>query len=511
MRKTILALAGKPELQLSALAIASLAIYYFVLIRPYGLLEWWTQPGRTIAKIANYDPRIGAVYLVAILVLFLFAWLAARIVLRTQTRRTWAIIIAATVAFNALMLALYPVDAADIFDYIVRARMQVYYGANPFYQNPSSIPAVKNDSFYRYMGWPDVPTAYGPWWEMAAAAVARIPGNGVIENVLAFKGFAILAYFATLVVVGWTLKRHAPQRALYGVTFLAWNPLAVFSIAGNGHNDSVMILFLVLGFALMIEKHWTLAALAIVGGALVKFIPALVFPVIILAALQHLGGWWARIRYLAVTGLASAAMVAISYGHYWRGGDILGQDWRTHLFTTSLATLAKAYLEHQYDPKLADLLISRGAAALIMLWIAWELVRLWRRGSAGATFNWEPYVGAGITILLFYLLVTCLWFQPWYTLWAIGLAALLPDKMLSRGTYVVTIAGSLKMPIIDFWMQVRPGHVPPFDQRELQVTLGTLGLAWIYFAYQVYRRVQKRLLVSEARARSWASQRRERA
>jgi hypothetical protein len=125
-------------------------------------------------------------------------------------------------------------------------------------------------------------------------------------------------------------------------------------------------------------------------------------------------------------------------------------------------------------------------------------------------FVWEPYVGAGITILLFYLLVTCLWFQPWYTFWVIGLAALLPDRMLSRGTVVVTIAGSLKMPVFDFLMQVRPGHVPPFDQREVQVTLGTLGVAWIYFAYQLYRRVQLRLVSQQANDRHSLSARRER-
>jgi hypothetical protein len=60
------------------------------------------------------------------------------------------------------------------------------------------------------------------------------------------------------------------------------------------------------------------------------------------------------------------------------------------------------------------------------------------------------------------------------------------------------------MPICDFWMQVRPNHIPPFDRREAQVTLGTPGIAWVYFAYQIYRRVQRPLFAPEQRVRDWA-------
>lgn len=488
MLKAISILIRKPNVQLILLALASLLIYLFAFVRPYSLVQWGSTPGLTVAKITNYDPRAGAVFVLAMLMLFLLAWLASRAALRWHTRSAWGIILSAAVSFNVLMLALYPVDAVDVFDYIIRARMQAFDGANPFYQPPAQVPALHNDPFYRYAGWPNVPTAYGPWWEMIAAGVAHLPGNGLIANVVTFKSISVLASFGTLFLIALALKHYAPERALYGVVFYAWNPLLIYSVAGNGHNDALMAFFAVLGFFFLARGHFTVAALAEVGGALVKFIPALLFPIVVVYALKRMQTWGVRIRYLLVTGVSAAVLTALSYGYYWRGGDILGQDWRSHLFTTSLATLADIVLQQQhYAPKIADLIVSRGAGVVMAAWVGWQLVLQWRRTARTERQDWESAIAAGIAVLIFYLLITCLWFQPWYTIWPLALAALLPDTMLSRGSIVVMIAGALKMPVFDFAMRVRPGHVPPLASRELQVTLGTMSIAWLYFAYHLAR------------------------
>ncbi len=489
MKSTLVYLAKRPAVQLSVLALASLVIYTFALVRPYNLFEWWSKPGVTVAKISNYSPLAGAAFVVSILVLFLLYWFACRLAISFRTKQMWAVVLGGALAFNLVMLALNPVDSIDVFDYVVRARMTAFYGANPFYQYPLDVQSLQTDPFYGYSGWHDVTTAYGPLWELMAARVARVSGNGIIANVLAFKVVAVLSYAITVDLVALALRHYAPNRMLYGVTFLAWNPLVIYSFAGNAHNDATMMLFAVLGLFLMVQGRFTLGAMAETAGGLVKFIPVLIFPVIIVAALKHLNGWVARLWFLVMTSIACGVMIIASYAPFWRpdGKDILGQEWRSHLFTTSLPTLFKVTLQQQWDAKYTDMVVSRGAALVLAAWIAWQLLMLWRTRLTRRGSDWDLYIGSSVAILTFYLLVTCLWFQPWYAAWIVAAGALLPDTLLQRGVVVVAVSSMFKMPMIDFVMQVRAGHVPTVLVREWQGTIGTLILPWIYFVYQSLR------------------------
>ncbi len=475
----------KPVLQLSLLAFVSLFVYLSVLVVPYSLLQWWSHPHLNIAEIKDYSPRAGASFVTAFLLLFLLYWLATRLVLRAHGMRMWVVIIGAAVLFNAAMLFLYPVDSADVFDNILRGRMTALYGANPFYQRPSAVPIVRTDPFYRYSSWLDYPTAYGPGWEIVAAGIARLTGDGVIANVLAFKLVLLALCAATLAIIAWLLVQQAPKRALYGVTLLAWNPLAVYSIAGNAHNDILMLFFVVLGFVLLAREHYTLAAMAETVAALVKFIPALFVPIVLVAGLKRARGWRERLIYLVITGAACGMLIAALYGPFWRGGDILGSSWRSHMFTTSLPTLVKVSLEPLLGAQLTDAFVSRAALLVTAVWALAQSMALWRERPT--RIEWTRYVNAALSVTLFFLLVGCTWFQPWYTIWPVALATLVQDNMLLRGAVVFSISAAGKMPIFDFVMGVRPGNVPSLWSREWQITVGTLGVAWSYFTYQFFK------------------------
>ncbi len=483
----VITLIRKPAVQIVFLIVASLAIYLALFLRPYSLFDWWTKPGMTIAKIDNWQPAAGAVFVLAMLALFLFYWLASRIVLRFYDRRIWVLVLVGALAFNLTLMFMYTVDSTDLFDNILRGRMTALYGQNVFYDKPSSAAISRNDPFFRYTGWPNITTAYGPWWEMTSAAIARAAGDGIVANVLAYKAAMVLLYALTGTLIALTLREHAPRRTLYGVLLWTWNPLALYSIAGNAHNDALMVLFLVLGFFFLARGNLTLAALAETGGALCKFVPAVIVPVILLAGLQRQRDWIGRVKFLAVTGVLCALLVAVSYAPFYRGGDILNADWRSHMFTTSIPTLVKTQLDAPLTPKVADSYIDRITVLVTGVWVLLQLVLLWR--ARRANNQWTHYVRAALAILLFYNLVTGLWFQPWYTLWTMALAALLPDSMIARGSILFTLAASFKMPVFDFLIGVRPGHIPPVDVREWQVTPATLGLVWIYFIYQSLKAV----------------------
>lgn len=473
----------KPTLQLSLVAVLSLAVYLVAFVLPYNVFAWWQVPYQTIATMTGYDVWSGVGYVIALLVLFALYGIAVRLVEQRSSVALWGIVITGALAFNAAMLFLYPVDSADIFDNILRGRMQAQFGANPYYQRPSSDPRFESDPFYPYAAWHDYPSAYAAGWELVASTIARLPGDGVIANVLVFKLVSVAAAAGTAALIALTLRRRSPERALQGVLLFSWNPLVIYVVAGNGHNDTVMVLFAVLGFYLFARGRFTLAAMAETAGALIKFIPALLFPVLIVAALRQIPGWRRRAEYLALTGAACALMVIACYAPYWRDISVFGADWRSVLYTTSLPTLVRVTIEPFLGQPQTDALISRAAALVVAGWVGWQCYLLWRDDRQDAPAR------AGLSILLFYLLVGTLWFEPWYAIWPLVIAALVADGPLLVGTLLLSLASLFKMPVFDYVMMVRsPDRILPVAEREWGGTLGTLGLPWFYFAYQSFSR-----------------------
>jgi hypothetical protein len=459
------------ETQLALLAGASFLIYALAFVLPYNLFTFWNQPQLTIAKIAHGDWRAGASYVVAFVALFAAYLFTARIVRQNQNQSMWRIAIIGMLAFNVVMLFLYPVDSADIFDNIIRGRMTALYGANPFYDTPFQF---ASDPFHGYNAWEFYPSAYGALWETLAATTARVAGDSIIANVLAFKLISTIAYVGTAIAIALTLRRIAPAHALLGFTLVAWNPLAIYVTVGTGHNDAVMIFFVALGFLFLARKNFALAALAQMLGALVKFIPILLVPLMLLAGFNHQRDWKSRARYTVITIIACAAIAILAYAPFFRGGDILGLKWRSNNLTTSLPALAQVTLLHSMDKDIANEFVSRAALILLSIWIARELW-LNRRSQAVAAF-----VRASLSILIFYLLVACLWVQAWYALWLVPLAALVPDDTLAHGSLVIAFSFAMKMPIFDFAMGVTPDYLTR-EMREWEITPSTLGLPWIYF------------------------------
>jgi len=459
---------------LSTLTLASLAIYARAFAWPYSIWEWWREPLLDISKISHENPRAIWTYVASLAILFVCYALTARVVTGRQRAAVWVVVIAGAIGFNFVMISLYPVGALDLFDNVIRGRMTACYGANPFYQTPVEF---ERDPFFPYAAWDYSTSAYGPLWETIAAVAAKVAGNSMIANVLVFKSVSIGAYAATAVLIARMLRRRAPERMLTGIVLFAWNPLVIYTVAGNGHNDAVMVFFLVLGFYLLDRGRFTLAAMAETAGVLVKFIPALIVPVVMVTAITRLRGWPTRIRYTAITAVVCGLMIIGFYAPFWRGGDVMGVGWRSKMFTSSLPTLLVAWLEPRLTTSVAEMYVSRVALGILVVWMIWQVIVLWR------SKDMDAGIRAGASILMFYLLVSCLWFQPWYLIWPLALIVLLPNGPLQEGTVLLSYTATWKMPIL-FFIFTRAVFPLPTAWPDLPVAIGIMGIVWVYFIYQ---------------------------
>ncbi len=467
-------LTKKPLLILGITAVLSWLIYWLLFVHPIDLLKLYSvihldgkyivheQPGRQARLIFGFVVLTG---------LYVWGWLAAR---KAQGCLAWTIVLGGALACAITLLFLAPFDADDIYDYILHARITAIYHADTFSQSGANFP---NDPFTPYAAWPNAPTAYGPLWEGLAAVAAKLAGNGIVANVIAFKLLIGLFWLASLGVAAGLLKQVAPQQALAGVFLLAFNPSLLYAAWGNGHNDMVMVFCVLLAVWALARRHYTAAILAVLAGALVKYIPLLLLPAAGLIALEDIRGMRPRLRFLILTGLASLALVWLAYSPFWVGLKTLSIGRREHLFTSSIPSI----LYHLLVPVLGDWTAANvvsidaaGLTAMFALWRGFRARRDW------LTQGWVSFAEASFDILAFYLLLTSLWFQQWYAVWLIGLSAILPYGYRQRFAIFFGLAVLSKQLVIGPYVYLPKIRYfqPAF---EIIFTLGVLGLSWLYW------------------------------
>ena len=124
-----------------------------------------------------------------------------------------------------------------------------------------------------------------------------------------------------------------------------WNPVVLYETIGQGHNDVAMLFWMLLAVWLLLQKRYTLTIVALLIGALFKYIPVLFIPAALAIALRDLGSTRSRLRYLGVTAIVSIVLVLLAYAPFWNGLETLSITRRMNLYTTSLPAVAYNLLQ----------------------------------------------------------------------------------------------------------------------------------------------------------------------
>lgn len=162
---------------------------------------------------------------------------------------------------------------------------------------------------------------------------------------------------------------------------------------------------------------WMLAALTL--AALIKLPVAPLLPLFFLAAWRLEPAAQRRRRLLWSGGLVVAGIVTLSYLSLPEGlKGLTNLTDRTELFTDSLPAMLKLALGLALSEKWARLLAGLATVLTFGAYFILQLRNTWR--TPGEVVRW------GFNTLLFLLLVCMSWFQPWYLLWIVPLAAVYP-------------------------------------------------------------------------------------
>ena len=421
-------------------------------------------------KRTNYSGVGFAVYLAATLVLFAVYLGALRAVAKSKQGATpFKIILMGGISMAVILVFSYPQTAIDLLVYALRTRAWVRYGLSPFVAAPEVMPA--SDPWLGLAGeWADAASPYGPVWEWLSLGAYHLSGGGYLAHLFSLKILSLLAYVGSVWLVYRILYLIRPRWAIPGSAFFAWNPLVLLESVQNGHNDIVMVFFMLVGvwaFTMLIrgtQKHPKMLfefifVLGFAAAILVKFIPGAVLPFFLLALAWQQPTWPRRIGALFSRGMAVALIVILAMLPYWLQMETWALLHAGKSAGRSLIALLVLTLRHPLGINPAfdvtNILIHLILGGIYMA----ALVRLWRQlipscgSQSAAASNFKITISAAMSVFFWYVLLGASTFHAWYLLWFLPLAALLVPRVRPTGAVVVVSLAALL--VIPYYETVR--------------------------------------------------------
>ncbi len=379
-----------------------------------GILAFWFPLSPAfrqvpLADIRTFAPSLleGVIY--AILICFLYALygVAAWRAWRQKRPLPLLVLIVTTIILAAPLLFTFPINANDIYRYVIRGRITGLYGENPFLLSPTAFPA---DPFLPLAGeWANFTTPYGPLWEMIAALLVSLSRDNLLFGLLLFKLVGLAGHLGTAVLLYFLARSSKIMAAKTAVPLLwAWNPALLLIFVMDAHNDSVMIFWLVLG-VLIIQRQKPLAGfLVMVLALLTKPIALLALPVFFIALLRQKKDWYARASFSLLAAAGSVLLIAAAFFPFGSPLPLL-QRLQTEAAAGagfSLPALLILIGQNINRPSFFSLIKNLFLAAFLLIFV-WVLWQTWR--------GRRPVRSVGDVFAAYIL--QALNFRIWYAAW----------------------------------------------------------------------------------------------
>ena len=323
-------------------------------------------------------------------------------------------IIAAAVVFRITVVTLPSPLTDDLTRYRWEARVH-QAGLNPYESRPSD-PQLQHlrDSTYHRIPAPEFRAAYGPAWELLASWNLSLISNWATtpQTQLLWMKFPA-AVFDLAAIGALALLLRFRGLPFDRVLVYAWCPLPVWEFWANGHNDAVVLFFMIAALAAVAKNSKSWQGGALLGVAIaVKWWPAILLPAFTrqtqsVRPLLISSAVLAAFAFPFLTDVMENAQFMTGFVGGWRNND--------SLFGFLFYLTADMYLAKY----LAFTLMG-----IIALWLAtrdWPLERI--------------TIWTIVTMLL--LSANC---HPWYLTWIVPLLALFPHPSLLLWVSLIPLA-----------------------------------------------------------------------
>lgn len=370
------------------------------------------------------------------------------------------------VLFSAACLPSVPVMTQDLW-FSALWGDQIIHGINPYY-----VPFTPERAGIFPFDDPPAMMTYGPLWAVVSALVMALSGGNVWLTGLLFKLILAAAWIAGLDIVRRIGRTGGEATAAAGLVLFGWLPIGHIYSAGEAHNDMAMVVFMLL-WLMRLPLGDRAGPLALAASAACKYTSAILVSVDLLYRLRMSGrrGLKDRLASYLLRGIPAAAFFLAVLFLFFRSPSffdgVRGMSGWQWLQPVDVVRVAERLLGLDLAPLRW---LVRGAFAAFALW---TLAMLYRRPVAGNAWKAATAVMAAVV----FSVSTHMW--PWFMLWVLAPAALVPSWWFSR--WIFAVAALAPFAIVPFW-RYETG-LDPFLTKTLPALplyLGaTLAMIWM--------------------------------
>jgi alpha-1,6-mannosyltransferase len=385
----------------------------------------------------------------------------------------------------------------DIFSYVMYGHISAEYNLNPYIYPPNYFPGNPLLGWIHPI-WHDAPSVYGPLWTdlswLLASATASLSDTvttlddgtvlnvGLMDQVFAYKALMNGVQLINLVLVWWLLGRvmgDNPRARLGAFVVFAWNPLMLFDVAGNAHNDGLMVTLLLLGIVPLAwrkgeasNRAWLLGTFFVGLSALIKYTTGVVGLFYVVPWARRLSNWRQRVLWIGASG---ALIGVVTYVLFLPWLDqrafeplLVAAGGKAWMYTNWAPDLAALTIDRVLDPSTADDPVAlhetvRGWAKIVtrvifFVYLGWEVVRLWRIAGDRRRPLLEPILEASARAFAVLILVVLTWVLEWYWMWPLALVTLLGwRRTLTKVIVGYTLTSLPVFYVHHYWSTNMPG------------------------------------------------------
>ena len=360
-----------------------------------------------------------------------------------------------SIAFAGVCALAFPVFTQDFWLSVAWGRM-IAAGQNPYYSTftPESLAGLPLDHF-------PMPMSYGPLWGLVSAAVSFAAGGSVLAAAVVFKVLLAAAWIGSLYLVDRMMISEPIRERCLAMVILGWLPCGVSQTVAEGHNDIAMVAFALLWLYLLLKGRIA-APVALAASVLCKYVTVPLFLVDLIFFFRSGRGPWPRyaLRLVApvLLGLGVGAVFYRSMA-FFDGVRLVGA-WR--------------FLQPQDAVRVLELTLGIPSAALgLAVSAVIPAVAVYQIAVAWSDATRDNMLKSAVAVMSAILFAGVSHVWPWYIVWALALAVLVPTWWLSR--FVTGIAIIAPFTVAAWWVEPFAHHR---EVAALAMYLGAIAWAW---------------------------------
>jgi Gpi18-like mannosyltransferase len=336
-----------------------------------------------------------------------------------------------------------PYFSIDVFSYIAHGELASSLDQNPYVDPPSDVLAHPlGKQLVEEYGWRPIDdiSPYGPLWTNVEALVAQLTDEASTA-VFALKAVSLTGTLACALIIWLILGRVFPSHQLTGTLIFLWNPLVLFELVGEGHNDSLMILFTLLALGLVIGARIVGAVVALVLAILTKYLPFIMLPAFAMYTWRrHRRGGSPLLLPFAVAVVAAVVLTIVFFAPFWAGSQTFSgvRQSGTPGYRAAAPTAIFVPLSHVLGESSAETITALVVTVLFAVYLLFRIARVRDEVSL---------IAACAAISLAYVLFASPRYWPWYVTIAVAFMALLPDIRVYALVVALSVCARLVAPL----------------------------------------------------------------